>query len=125
MAKVGLRTEFNMETRTKYTKVNCVVQLSLDGQELPSMAVLGPALEEAAKMIQDRVTESYKEVPARVAEPVTEPVKVGDPVAATQATVVHTGLTNDKPVPPVPTPAQEEPVPFGSGKPWDIGKATQ
>jgi hypothetical protein len=40
--------------------------MSVDGKELPNMAVLGKALEEAIELIQNRVTESYKVVPERV-----------------------------------------------------------
>ena|SRR5215471_8517610 len=138
MAKTGLRSSFELTTRTPHTKVNCEVAMTVDGRELPNMAVLGEALEAAVLMIQERVTESYKEVPARVA----------DPVAAVQATVAHTGLANvanatpqvSEPsapatvipveIPKVETESTEstpepEPVPFGSSKPWDIGKATQ
>jgi hypothetical protein len=38
----------------------------VDGKELPTMAVLGAALEEAIELIQKKVTESYKVVPERV-----------------------------------------------------------
>jgi len=128
MAKTGLKSSFELTTRTPHTKVACEVSFIVDGRELPNMAVLGEALEAAVILIQEKVTESYKEVPARVA----------DPVAAVQATVAHTGLANAAPevsqpsapatVIPVETPKSEpepEPVPFGSSKPWDIGKATQ
>lgn len=116
MARVGLKSAFDMTTRSKHTKIACEIAMTVDGQELPSMGVLGPALEAAIELVQARVTESYQEVPARVA----------DPVAAVQATVAHTGLTNVNPVAPIQTPAQGVPepepaVPFGDTKPWDIG----
>jgi hypothetical protein len=40
--------------------------MTIDGTELPNMAVLGAALEEAIELIQQRVTDSYKAVPERV-----------------------------------------------------------
>ena len=87
-----------MNTRDKYTKVECEVGMTVNGRELPNMAILGAALEEAIKLIQERVTESYKVVPARNDFEQTRPSPVG--------TVAD--LTSH--------PAQPEvkPVPFGS-----------
>jgi len=98
LPKVGLRESFEMNTRDKYTKVECEVGMTVNGRELPNMAILGAALEEAIKLIQERVTESYKVVPARNDFEQTRPSPVG--------TVAD--LTSH--------PAQPEvkPVPFGS-----------
>ena len=41
------------------------LDLFLDGREIPNAAVLGSALEEAVKLVQDRITESYQVVPVR------------------------------------------------------------
>jgi hypothetical protein len=116
-----------METRSKYTKVSCEVGLSVDGRELPSMEVLGKALEEATELIQQRVTESYQVVPARVPDTTNVPL-APTPVQPLKSEVP--ALTNDNPGVPVQVPAQGtdntetievlEPVPFG--KPWDIGR---
>ena len=109
MPKMGLRESFEMETRNKYTKINCEVNLSVDGRELPSMAVLGDALELAIKLIEDRVAESYKVVPPReefVQPEEVKPATVMKPVAAPAPA----------PVTPAPTEAevtQIKPVPFG------------
>jgi len=92
MPKVGLRETFELETRNKYTKVNCELGLSVEGRELPSMAVLGDAVEQAIKLIEDRVAESYKVVPPRG-------------VDQTQATVTEV------PVAPSATAAQQESQP--------------
>jgi hypothetical protein len=66
MPKTGLRQTFDLTTRNAYTKCSCEVGLTVDGKELPTMAVLGAALEEAIELIQKKVTESYKVVPERV-----------------------------------------------------------
>lgn len=66
MPKTGIRQTFDLTTRNAYTKCECEVGMSVDGKELPNMAVLGKALEEAIELIQNRVTESYKVVPERV-----------------------------------------------------------
>lgn len=66
MPKTGLKQNFEMSTRSMYTKVDAELSLIVDGKELPSMTVLGGAVEEAIQLIQTRVTESYKTVPARV-----------------------------------------------------------
>ena len=128
MAKVGLRSHFEMTTRDKYKKVNCEVGLSLDGQELPSMSVLGAALEEAVQLIQDRVTQSYQEVPARAPETVPAAATVvptairSDPAAAMAATAAHVNEQAAHSVRVGNTDEEEklEPVPFG--KPWEIGR---
>jgi hypothetical protein len=73
MPKVGLTHEAPMETRNAYTKVDVRLAVSVDGKELPSMATIGEALEEAVKVFSDKIKESYKVVPARVDTPVAEP----------------------------------------------------
>jgi hypothetical protein len=66
MPKTGMRQTFDLTTRNAYTKCDCEVGLTVEGKELPTMAVLGAALEEAIELIQKKVTESYKVVPERV-----------------------------------------------------------
>lgn len=66
MPKIGIRNEFDLKTRNEYTKVNCEIGMTVDGRELPTMAILGDALEKAIESIQQRITESYKVVPERV-----------------------------------------------------------
>jgi len=72
MPKVGLTHEAPMETRNSYTKVDLRLTVSVDGKELPSMAVLGEALESALLVFQAAVKESYK-VPPRVGTPIAQP----------------------------------------------------
>jgi len=78
MPTTGLRQEFELNTRNDYTKVTAEVGLKVDGRELPSMEVLGSALEEAIELIKLRVKESYK-VPPRVATPIAEPYAAKEP----------------------------------------------
>lgn len=80
MAVVGLREKFELETRNKYTKVECEIGMKVDGKELPTMAVLGAALEEAIELIQLRISESYEVVPPRVNEP--EPSQITEKMNA-------------------------------------------
>lgn len=75
MPITGLRQEFELETRNKYTKVTAEIGFKVNGRELPSMAVLGAAVEEAIELIQNKITESYKVVPERVNTPIAEPYK--------------------------------------------------
>ena len=82
MPDMGLRESFDLETRNKYTKVECEVGLKVSGRELPNMAVLGEALEAAIELIQAKVADSYKEVPVRDgATPMAE-LSVADRLAA-------------------------------------------
>jgi hypothetical protein len=83
MPKTGLRASFDLETRNKYTKVDCEIGLNVNGRELPSMAVLGEALEKAIELIQNSITESYKVVPPRDVE-VPKPVEQQPAPVATQ-----------------------------------------
>jgi hypothetical protein len=114
MAKHGLRTSFEMQTRDRYTKVNCELGLNVDGRELPNMEVLGGALEEASKLIQERVTESYKVVPPRDAftdttQPEPVPQVPAAPVASPAPVAQPAQVPQPAPVVPVtPTP---EPTP--------------
>lgn len=66
MPKTGMRQTFELMTRNAYTKVDCELGMSVEGKELPNMAVLGKALEECIELLQTRVTESYTVVPERV-----------------------------------------------------------
>lgn len=62
----GVKQEFDLRTRGVYAKVKCEIALRVDGTELPNLAVLGKALDEAIQKVQDVVTESYVKVPERV-----------------------------------------------------------
>jgi len=62
----GIRQEFELTTRSQYSKVDCEIGLKVVGKELPNLAVLGDALEKAVEVIQRIVTESYAKVPERV-----------------------------------------------------------
>lgn len=74
MPASGLRQEFEMETRDRYTKVKTEVGIKVDGKELPNMAVVGAALDEAIELIKTRIKEAYTKVPERPAEtPVAQP----------------------------------------------------
>lgn len=74
MAKMGLREAFEMQTRDRFTKVNCELGLTVEGKELPNMAILGEALEEAIAMINTKVQASYTKVPERTGDtPIATP----------------------------------------------------
>lgn len=124
MPKVNLREEFDMTTRDKYTKVGCAIGMTVDGKELPNMAVLGNALEEAIKLIQERITESYKVVPPRnefedikpgsltgINKP-AQPTQVNEPVVPPQPAQPAQPTQPQQPV-NEPTPTLR-PVPFGN-----------
>jgi hypothetical protein len=64
--KTGIRQEFELFTRDRYTKVKCEMHVMVDGRELPNMDVIGGALEAARELFQQKVTESYQRVPERV-----------------------------------------------------------
>jgi len=66
MPKTEIRYDFELTTRNAYTKVEAELSLNLNGRELPTMAVVGEAMEQAAKTIQEAITASYETVPARV-----------------------------------------------------------
>ena len=66
MPVTGIRQEFQLTTRSAYSKVECELGIKVTGNELPNMAVLGDALENAIKEIQRIITESYVKVPERV-----------------------------------------------------------
>jgi hypothetical protein len=57
--------EFKMETRDRYTKVDTVVTISVDGPELPNSAVLGEALDKAIEIVRESIKQSYVKVPER------------------------------------------------------------
>lgn len=77
MPTTGIRQEFDLTTRSSYTKVKAEIGLKIEGSELPNMAILGDALEAARQLIQEKVTESYKVVPERVDTEIAEPYKAG------------------------------------------------
>lgn len=104
MPKANIRESFEMQTRDRYTKVDCEFGLTVDGREIPNMSVLGDALEQAIKLIQDRVLESYKVVPARN-EFEQDGTQKADPVGATTLAAER---NPEPPVRPVTT------VPFGN-----------
>ena len=72
MPRVALKHSAPMETRNAYTKVDCEITVTVDGKELPSMSVIGEALEEVVELFSNKVKESYK-VPPRVNTPVAQP----------------------------------------------------
>lgn len=74
MPRHELSQEFDLRTRGM-SKAECTVSIKIDGRELPNMAVVGGALEEIIKLVQERVTDSFKVVPERVATPIAEPYK--------------------------------------------------
>jgi len=66
MPKNALNQSFDLTTRNAFTKVECEVNMTINGRELPSMEVLGKAFEAAILTLQEKVTEAYKVVPERV-----------------------------------------------------------
>jgi hypothetical protein len=73
MPKTGMRQTFQMKTRGIST-VSCEVGMTVDGRELPNMAVLGDALEKAIELIAQLVSDSYKVVPPRTGDtPIADP----------------------------------------------------
>jgi len=111
MPKVGLRESFELMTRDKYTKINCEIGMTCDGRELPNMAVLGGALEEAIALFQERITESYKVVPARNE---FEQPQASQPSTVTQLPEQPVQLTEDEGAVSVVTPKPQPVVPFGN-----------
>lgn len=89
MARLGLKHTSEVATRDKYTKVNFELGMTVDGKEIPNAAILGSALEDAVKLIQDRITESYQVVPVRTealpTNAVVSEVVAPAPVATTAA----------------------------------------
>jgi len=75
MPVTGLRHEFDLTTRSQFTKVKAEIGIKVDGKELPNMGVLGEALEAATELLQQKITESYKVVPARTDTKIAEPYK--------------------------------------------------
>jgi len=113
MAKLGFKHTSEVQTRDKYTKCNFELGMTLDGRELPNAAVLGAALEDAVKLIQERITESYQVVPPRQEVPPTAtvtqvPVEPVKPTLGEQIAPVPS-IENPQPVytPPVPVVASD------------------
>jgi len=129
MPRSGLRHEFELSTRNAYTKVKCELNLILDGRELPNMAVLGEALEDAVKLVQNRVTESYKVVPERVASPEqpAQPTKPGEFEIVPKPQPAPTPQPTNTPQPVVPEQPVAPKPPLVVPNPLDslIGKITQ
>ena len=63
--KNAVKLSFELSTRNEFTKVDCEIGMTVEGKELPTLGVLGSALEDAKALIQKRVTESYVTVPVR------------------------------------------------------------
>jgi hypothetical protein len=101
MANIGLRQAFELETRNKYTKVNCELGIKIEGRELPTMDVIGSALEEALRIFQDRITESYKVIPPRVGAPAA-PAEAVAPAHVPVAAPVPTTAQGVPPLAPPP-----------------------
>lgn len=72
MPRTSIKQELELSTRG-FTKVKADIMLAVDGKELPSMEVLGKALEKAVNVIQEEITNSYKVVPPRTDTPMADP----------------------------------------------------
>jgi hypothetical protein len=110
MAKLGFKHTSEVQTRDKYTKCNFELGMTLDGRELPNAAVLGAALEDAVKLIQERITESYQVVPPRQeipAEAVVTQMPAPAEVKPTLGEQIAPSIENPQ---PVYTPVQPVPV---------------
>lgn len=66
MPKLKIAEEFKLQTRDRFTSVDCTLAIEIDGRELPNMEIVGKALEDALTTIQTSITESYTVVPERV-----------------------------------------------------------
>jgi len=66
MPKSALTQEFRLTTRNDLTHVECVINITIDGRELPNLEVMGKALEDAVATVKNTVKESYVKVPERV-----------------------------------------------------------
>jgi hypothetical protein len=76
MPRHGLKLEFEMKTRGAFNDAETELSISVDGKELPNMAVIAAALEECAELISERVRESYTTVPERTGgTPMHSPIK--------------------------------------------------
>lgn len=64
--KNSITQELELTTRNTYSKVAAELTLKIDGKEVPSLGVLGEALELAVQIIQEKITQSYKAIPERV-----------------------------------------------------------
>lgn len=65
MPQTKISEKFELSTRNEFTKVDCEVHIVMDGKELPSLPVLGAALEGMLETLKVVVKESFK-VPPRV-----------------------------------------------------------
>lgn len=75
MPGTNVSHEFELTTRDRYTKVETVLSITVNGKELPNMAVIGGTLDELVQILQERITESYKVVPERTDTPMASPVR--------------------------------------------------
>lgn len=66
MPKLKIGEEFKLQTRDRFTTVDCELNIMVDGKELPNMGVVGEALEKAITVIQESIAQSYVKVPERV-----------------------------------------------------------
>lgn len=66
MPKLNIAEEFKLQTRDRFTTVDCTLAIEVAGSELPNMGIVGEALEKAVTQIQNSITESYAKVPERV-----------------------------------------------------------
>jgi hypothetical protein len=110
MAKFNLGEEFEMQTRDRYTKVKANLHIELDGRELPAMAIVGEALQQAKELIEAAVKKSYEVVPERVDTPMVAPqVLPAQPSVSEPKPLDGAVIQASEPVQP-PAP---KPVPFG------------
>jgi len=66
MPKLGISETFDMQTRDRYTKVECEITVKIDGKELPTLGVVGEAVEKCITTVQEHVKRSYEVIPERV-----------------------------------------------------------
>lgn len=73
MPKIGMTEQFDLTTRSAFSKVDCEISIRIDGKELPSNEVVGKALDKAIETVQAAITESYQKVPERTPLPTVVP----------------------------------------------------
>lgn len=65
MPKIGMREEFDLPTRDRFTTVQCELGIRIEGKELPNLDVVGGAMEKALEVVRMHIAESYLKVPER------------------------------------------------------------
>lgn len=80
MPRHAVKKEVDLTTRG-FTKVQSEIAIRLDGKELPSLEVIGKAMDQAVELIQQIIQDSYKVVPPRTDTPLAEPYNPSGPNA--------------------------------------------